>query len=274
MFMGEEAILSGEAHCLANIDLPGVQQELVKAIAETGKPIVLIVMTGRPNTMGAILDDVDALLYAFHGGTMAGPALADLILGVDSPSGKLTVTFPKVVGQIPMYYNHKNTGRPPQASSWVHIDSIGVGAGQTSLGNESHYLDAGFTPQYPFGYGLTYTTFEYDNLKLSSKKMKMDETLKVSATIKNTGAVQAVEIVQLYIRDVAASITRPVRELKGYKRVSLKPGESQTVEFELTKHDLAFPGQDMKKVTEPGQFHVWIAPSSDSGLMGDFTLVE
>ena len=274
MFLGEEAILSGEAHCLANIDLPGVQQELVKAVAETGKPIVLIVMTGRPNTMGAILDDVDALLYAFHGGTMAGPALVDLLFGKASPSGKLTVTFPKVVGQIPMYYNHKNTGRPPQESSWVHIDDIPVGAWQTSLGNESHYLDAGFKPQYPFGFGLSYTTFEYENLQLSSDMIKMGESFTVSATIKNTGAVQADEIVQLYIRDLAASITRPVRELKGFQRITLNPGESKIVEFELTQEDLAFPGQDMKMVTEPGQFHVWIAPSSDSGLMGEFTLVE
>lgn len=274
MFMGEEAILSGEAHCRANINLPGAQEKLIKAVAETGKPIVLVMLTGRPNTIGNILNDVDALLYAFHPGTMAGPALAELIFGETSPSGKLTVTFPTVVGQIPLYYNHKNTGRPPQASSWVHIDSIGIGAWQTSLGNESHYLDAGFLPQYPFGYGLTYTTFEYDNLKLSSKKVKMDETLQVSATIKNTGSVEAVEIVQLYIRDLAASITRPVRELKGFKRLNLKPGESKTVEFELTKDDLAFPGQDMKMVTEPGDFHVWIAPSSDSGLMGEFTIVE
>ncbi len=274
MFMGEEAILSGEAHCRANINLPGAQEELIKAVAETGKPVVLVILTGRPNTIGNILNDIDALLYAFHPGTMAGPALADLIFGETSPSGKLTVTFPTVVGQIPMYYNHKNTGRPPQAESWVHIDSIGIGAWQTSLGNESHYLDAGFLPQYPFGYGLTYTTFEYDHLKLSANKIKMAETLTVSATIKNTGSVEAVEIVQLYIRDLAASITRPVRELKGFQRLNLKPGESKTVKFELTKDDLAFPGQDMTMVTEPGQFHVWIAPSSDSGLMGECSIIE
>ena len=274
MFLGEEAILSGEAHCRANINLPGAQEQLIKAVAETEKPIVLVVMAGRPITMGNILEDVDALLYSFHPGTMGGPALVDLIFGEESPSGKLTATFPKIVGQIPIYYNHKNTGRPPQASSWVHIDSIDIGAWQTSLGNESHYLDAGFTPQYPFGYGLSYTTFEYNDFKLSSRSIKLGESIKVSAKIKNTGTVQAVEIVQLYVRDLAASITRPVRELKGFQRVSLKPGESKTVEFELTKHDLAFPGQDMKWITEPGAFHVWIAPDSDSGLMGEFSITK
>ncbi len=274
LFMGEEAILSGEAHCRANIDLPGAQEQLIKAVAATGKPIVLVVMAGRPLTLGHILNDVDAVLYAWHPGTMGGPALVDLIFGQVSPSGKLTVTFPKVVGQIPMYYNHKNTGRPPQASTWVHIDSIKIGAPQTSLGNESHYLDAGFLPQFPFGYGLSYTTFEYKDLKLSSTTVKRGETLKVSAVVKNTGPFAADEIVQLYIRDIAASITRPVRELKGFKRISLKPGEAKTVEFTLTEKDLAFPGPDMKMITEPGKFHVWIAPSSDSGLMGEFTLVE
>jgi len=274
LFLGEESIISGEAHCRANIDLPGAQEELVKTLAQTGKPIVMVVMTGRPNTLGNILDDVDAILYSFHPGTMGGPALVDLIFGEDSPSGKLTVTFPKVVGQIPIYYNHKNTGRPPRAESWVHIDSIGIGAWQTSLGNESHYLDAGFTPQFPFGYGLTYTTFEYSDLKLSAEKIKMGKSLTVSATITNTGSVQATEIVQFYIRDLAASITRPVRELKGFQRVALEPGESKNVEFQLTKDDLAFPGQDMKWITEPGKFHVWIAPSSDSGLMGKFSIVK
>ncbi len=274
MFMGEEAILSGEAHCRANIDLPGAQEALIKAVAKTGKPIVMVVMAGRPLTMGTILDDVDALLFSYHAGTMAGPALVDLIFGEDSPSGKLTTTFPKVVGQIPFYYNHKNTGRPARAESWVHIDSIGVGAGQTSLGNESHYLDAGFTPRYPFGFGLTYTTFEYDNLELLSNSIQMDETLTVSATIENTGSVKAVEIVQLYTRDLAAGITRPVRELKGFQRIELEPGESKTVSFELSKDDLAFPGQNMTWITEPGEFYVWIAPSSDKGLMGKFTIVE
>ncbi|MBN1482577.1 glycosyl hydrolase, partial [candidate division KSB1 bacterium] len=274
LFMGEESILSGEAHSRANIDLPGAQEELIKQIAQAGKPTILVVLAGRPLTMGNILEDVDAILYAFHPGTMGGPALVDLLFGEESPSGKLTVTFPKVVGQIPMYYNHKNTGRPPQADSWVHIDSIKIGAWQTSLGNESHYLDAGFTPQYPFGYGLSYTTFEYADLKLSAEQITLGEFITVSAQIKNVGAVQADEIVQLYIRDLAASITRPVRELKGFKRLTLKPGESVTVEFELTAHDLAFPGPDMVKITEPGKFHVWIAPSSANGLFGEFTVVE
>ncbi|MBN1465560.1 glycoside hydrolase family 3 C-terminal domain-containing protein [candidate division KSB1 bacterium] len=274
LFMGEEAILSGEAHCRANLDLPGAQEQLIKVIASAGKPIVLVVMAGRPLTMGNILEHIDALLYAFHPGSMGGPAVVDLLFGIDSPSGKLTVTFPKVVGQIPMYYNHKNTGRPPQASSWVHIDDIPLNAWQTSLGNESHYLDAGFTPQYPFGYGLSYTTFEYKDLQLSSPAIKMGEALTVSAVIRNSGAMRATEIVQLYCRDLAASITRPVRELKGFERITLEPGECRTVEFVLTTEDLAFPGPDMKMVAEPGAFHVWIAPSSEGGLMGEFSIAE
>ncbi|NQT24113.1 beta-glucosidase BglX [candidate division KSB1 bacterium] len=274
MFMGEESILSGEAHCRANIDLPGIQEDLIHEISKTGKPIVLVIMAGRPITIGNIIDKVDAILFSLHPGTMGGPALVDLIFGEVSPSGKLPVTYPKVVGQIPLYYNYKNTGRPFDPKTYVPMDSIPVRAWQTSLGNETHYIDAGHKPLYPFGYGLSYTTFEYSDLKLSSNKIKLVEKLQVSAKITNTGEVAATEIVQLYIRDLVGDITRPVRELKGFERLQLNPGESKTVTFELCKDDLDFHNQKMQLVTEPGKFHVWIGPSSTEGLQGEFEIVQ
>ncbi|MFP4547881.1 MAG: beta-glucosidase BglX [Fidelibacterota bacterium] len=273
-FGGEEAIITGEAHCRANIDLPGAQEALIHELAKTGKPIVLVVMAGRPLTMGNILDKVDAVLFAFHPGTMGGPAIADLLTGDASPSGKLPVTFPKVVGQIPLYYNHKNTGRPPSEESFVHIDDIPVRAWQTSLGNESHYIDAGFKPQFPFGFGLSYTDFDYTDLKLSKSKIKMGEPIKISARISNKGTRTAEEVVQLYTRDMVASITPPVRELKGFQRILLKPGESKRVTFTLTTDELAFFNQQMEEITEPGEFQVWIAANSATGLSGKFEVVE
>ncbi len=269
-FAGEEAIITGEAHCRANIDLPGAQEELILQLAETGKPIILIVMAGRPLTMGIILDKVDAILYAFHPGTMGGPAIVDLLFGNESPSGKLPVTFPKVVGQIPMYYNHKNTGRPPNEKTFVHIDDIPVRMWQTSLGNESHYLDAGYKPQFPFGFGLSYTKFSYSNLTLSDSVIRTGDNITISAVIKNRGHAEAEEVVQLYTRDLVASITPPVKELRRFKRIQLKPGESQTVQFTLNTSDLAFYNQEMELVTEPGTFHIWIASDSDNGLLGKF----
>ncbi|MBN2011873.1 beta-glucosidase BglX [candidate division KSB1 bacterium] len=274
LVLGEEAILSGEAHCRANIDLPGAQEQLIDAMAQTGKQIVLVVIAGRPLTMGKILDKVDAILYAFHPGTMGGPALVDLMFGVESPSGKLAVTFPKVVGQIPMYYNHKNTGRPANPASWTYIDDIPVRVFQTSLGNESHYLDAGFLPQYPFGFGMSYTKFEYTDLKLASNKVKNGDAVTVSAIVKNTGDVEADEIVQLYIRDLVGDRTRPVKELKGFQRIRLAPGKSKRVAFDLSTSELAFHNQQMQLVTEPGMFHVWIAGDSQHGLQGEFEVVE
>lgn len=274
IFAGEEAIITGEAHCRADINLPGVQEELILKLSETGKPIVLIVMAGRPLTMENILDKVDAILYSFHPGTMGGPAIVDLLFGKESPSGKLPVTFPKVVGQVPMYYNHKNTGRPPIEENFVHMDDIPVRAWQTSLGNESHYIDAGYKPQYPFGFGLSYTEFEYSDLKLSDTELKLGNALNISARITNVGNMEVVEIVQLYTRDLVASITPPVKELKGFQRIRLKPGESQVVQFTVHTDNLAFHNQNMKLVTEPGHFDVWIAPHSDSGLKGVFEVTE
>ena len=273
-FAGEEAIITGEAHCRANINLPGAQEELILQLHQTGKPIVLIVMAGRPLTIGNILDKVDAVLFSFHPGTMGGPAIVDLLFGKECPSGKLPVTFPKVVGQIPMYYNHKNTGRPPNEDTYVHIDDIPVRMWQTSLGNESHYLDAGYKPQFPFGYGLSYTNFSYSNPTLSDSIVQMGKDITISAVIRNDGHVKAEEVVQLYTRDLVASITPPVKELRRFKRIQLQPGESQTVQFTLNTSDLAFYNPEMKLVTEPGTFHVWIAPDSDSGLFAKFEVIR
>ena len=173
MFRGEESILSGEAHCRAEIDLPGNQEKLIEAIAETGKPIVLVVMAGRPLTLQNILDKVDAVLYAWHPGTMGGPAIADLFFGIETPSGKLPVSFPRMVGQIPIYYSRKNSGRPPSHDAITHIDEIDGKAPQTSLGMSAFHLDAGFTPLYPFGYGLSYTRFEYRDIVTSAKRIAL-----------------------------------------------------------------------------------------------------
>jgi beta-glucosidase len=270
--MGEEAIISGEAHCRASLDFPGAQKELLEAIAQTGKPIVMVVMAGRPLALGEEIKLADAVLYSFHPGTMGGAALADLLLGKAVPSGKLPVTFPKAAGQIPFYYNHKNTGRPANHDSWKYIDDIPLNTYQTSLGNESHYLDLGYTPLYAFGYGLSYTSFEYENLKLKADKIALGEEIVASVTLKNTGKYAADEVVQLYVRDIVGSVTRPVKELKGFKRVHLNPGESTDITFQLSTDDLAFYNIDMEKVTEPGDFHLWIGGSSDAKLQVSFTI--
>ena len=269
-FAGEEAILSGEAHSRANINLPGAQEALIKKLALTGKPIVLVIMAGRPITLGNIIEDVDAVLFAWHPGTMGGPAVTDLLLGKASPSGRLPVTWPKSVGQIPMHYNHKNTGRPAKAESFVHMDDIPVGAWQSSLGNESHYLDDGYEPMYPFGYGLTYSEVEYSNVKLSSSELVMGETMKASVQINNSGESTVQEVVQLYFQDRYASLTRPVRELLRFEKVSLEAGETKTVEFEFSTEDLAFWNADKKWITEPGDFNLWIAPNAAEGIKKEF----
>lgn len=272
--MGEKAIITGEAHCRANINLPGGQEELIHKISEAGKKIVLVVMAGRPITMENIIDKVDAILFSFHPGTMGGPALVDIITGKTSPSGKLAVTFPKVVTQIPIYYNHKRTGRPLIDANFVQMDDIPVRAWQTSLGNESHYIDIGYKPQFPFGFGLSYTSFEYSDIKLSQKKIKQGKSIIITAQITNTGAIEGEEIVQLYVHDKVASITPPVKLLKGFKRIKLKPGKSDAVSFKLHTEDLAFYNHELKLVTEPGKFLVWIAPDSEKGLMKEFEIVE
>ncbi len=259
-FAGEEAILSGEAHSRAHLNLPGAQQKLLDQVSELGKPVVLVIMAGRPLIVTNMLPQVDALLYAWHPGTMAGPALSDLLVGKANPSGRLPVTFPKAVGQIPIYHAHKNTGRPAKEETWVHIDKIPVEAWQTSLGNTSHYLDEGFTPLFPFGYGMSYTTFSYGPLQLSTLNANEAETITASVEVINTGKVSGKEVVQLYLRDHFASVTRPVRELKAFEKISLAPGESRTVNFQLTPEDLSFYQDDLSYGTEAGKYTVWVGP--------------
>ncbi|WP_082036987.1 beta-glucosidase BglX [Flavobacterium sp. MEB061] len=271
-FAGEEAILSGEAHSRANINLPGLQEKLIAELQKTGKPIVLVIMSGRPITLGAVLPKVNALIMAWHPGTMAGPAISDVLLGVVNPSGKLPVTWPKEVGQIPIYYNHPNTGRPADPKTFVAIQDIPIEAWQSSLGNNSHYLDAGYEPQYPFGFGLSYTTFSYENLKIEKAVLKNNNTekLNVSAVITNTGNDTGTETVQLYIRDITGSIVRPIRELKDFVQIELKPKESKTVQFSIPVSELAFYNDKMELKTESGDFKVWIASHAENGLEGDF----
>lgn len=270
LFAGEEAILSGEAHCRADISLPGIQNELISELKKTGKPIVLVVMAGRPLTIEKQINETDAVLFSFHGGTMAGPGLADILFGKAVPSGKLPVTFPRMVGQVPIYYAHKNTGRP--ASNIVTIDKIPVGVFQTSLGNTSFHLDAGDKPLYPFGYGLSYSSFEYSKVELSSNTLSNKTKIVATCNVKNTGKFVAKEVVQLYIRDLVASLARPVRELKGFEKISLKPGETKTVSFEIAPEQLGFWHEDNSYFAESGEFQVWISKDSQSGEPAGFTL--
>ncbi len=272
LFLGEESILSGEAHSRADINLPGDQAELVRRIRETGKPVVAVIQAGRPLTLTNIVDQVDALLFAWHPGAMGGPAIADLLFGIESPSGKLPVSFPRMVGQIPIYYNQKNTGKPPSWDNIAHIDDIDTRAPQTSLGMSAFHLDAGFTPLFAFGHGLSYTQFEYRHIRMSANELKPGDEVTVSVDVCNTGGVAAEEVVQLYVRDPVASVTRPVKELKGFQRVHVEPGETVTVDFRLHTDDLSFYGRDGQLVTEPGEFHVWAGGSSETQLRTEFRL--
>ena len=272
VFLGEESILSGEAHSLSNINLIGVQSDLLREVKSAGKPVVLVVMAGRPLTIERDLPYADAVLFNFHPGTMGGPAIFDLIYGKANPSGKLPTTFVREVGQIPMYYNHNNTGRPAPDGNVMTLDQIPVEAGQTSLGNTSFYLDSGKNPLFPFGYGLSYSKFEYSGLALSLNSIPMGGMLTARVTIKNTSSVDGVEVAQLYIRDLVGSIARPVKELKGFQRVALKAGESKIIEFTLTTDDLAFLGRDMQRKAEAGDFKLWIGTSSAEGLETEFSI--
>lgn len=273
LFLGEEAILSGEAHCRAHIDLPGSQEALLRQVKATGTPVIAVILAGRPLTLTRTLENVDALLYAWHPGTMAGPAIADLLFGVRSPSGKLPVSFPRAVGQIPIYYNHRNTGKPPVAQDMVHIDDIDPLAPQTSLGMCAFHLDEGADPLFPFGFGLSYGRFYYWNLHLSTRELPADGTLEVSVDVANEADRGAEEVVQLYVRDPVASITRPVRELKAFQRIHLDAGETRTLHFRLSVADLAFYNRD-RLVAEAGEFQLWVGGSSSADLQASFRLLE
>lgn len=270
-FVGEESILSGEAHSLANLDLQGEQSKLISSLAATGKPLVTVVMAGRPLTISKEIEESKSVLYSFHPGTMGGPAIADILFGKVNPSGKTPVTFPKMTGQVPIYYAHNNTGRPANPKEML-IDEIPIEAGQTSVGCRSFYLDAGANPLFPFGYGLSYSKFEYSNLKLSSKKLSKKDNLSVCVTIKNTGKFDGAEVVQLYVQDKVGSVTRPIKELKAFQRVELKAGESKQISFSIPVGDLAFYGYDMSFGVEPGDFKLWIGTNSSEGLETEFSV--
>lgn len=269
-FAGEEAILSGEAKCLAEINLPGAQTQMLSALKATGKPVVMVVMAGRPLTIGREIEMADAVVYAFHGGTMAGAGIADVLWGKVVPSGKLPVTMPKMVGQLPIYYNHKNTGRP--ATDITLIDDIPYGAEQFSIGSTSYHLDAGAHPLFPFGFGLSYTTFEYGALQLSANQMELHGSITVTCQITNTGSYDAYEVPQLYMRDLVGELCRPVRELKGFQKVFIKAGETKEVSFVLTEEELRYWHSDITLRSDKGEFHVWIASDSQSGTSATFTL--
>jgi beta-glucosidase len=274
LFLGEESILSGEAHSRADINLPGDQAELVRRIRETGKQVVAVILAGRPLTLTNIVDQVDAILFAWHPGTMGGPAIADLLFGVESPSGKLPTTFPRVVGQIPIYYSQKNSGKPATWDNVAHIDEIDTRAPQTSLGMSAFHLDTHFTPLFAFGHGLSYASFDYHHIWTSGHEVALGDSITISADLTNQGDVAADEVVQLYVRDLVASITRPVKELKGFRRVRLEAGESTRVEFVLHTDNLSFFGRDMKITTEPGEFHAWIGGSSEAQLRTEFRIIS
>jgi len=266
LFLGEEQILSGEAHSRAFLDLPGAQEALVNEIAKLGRPLVTVVLAGRPLTFHETAAKSKAILYGWHPGTMGGPAIADLLFGDAVPSGKLTITFPRTVGQVPIYYAQLPTGRPASSSDL----GIPLGNPVNPVGYVSKYVDVDFTPEFPFGYGLSYSDFKYSNLRVSAPKLRMGGLLTLAADITNTGAVAADEIVQLYVHQDVASVSRPVRQLKGARRVHLKPGETVNVQFLVTTKDLAFYNQRMQLLTEPGTFHFWIAPDSVRGIEGKF----
>lgn len=271
VFAGEEAILSGEAHCLSDLNLQGAQSELIAAMRQTGKKVIVVVMAGRPLTIGRDLENCDAMLYSFHPGTMGGEAIADLLSGKAVPSGKTPVTFLKTVGQAPMYYNHLNTGRPNTGTETLLMD-LPLKAGQTSNGCTSYYLDSGYGPLFPFGYGLSYTTFEYSDLTLDSREYTAVDTIKVKVTLKNSGEYAGTEVAQLYVRDLVGSIARPVKELKGFQRVALNAGESKVVDFSLPVSALAFWNINNEYIVEPGDFQLWVATDSASGEPVGFTV--
>ena len=268
-FAGEEAILSGEARCRADISLPGAQTALLAELKKTGKPIVLIVMAGRPLTIGKEVEMADAVLYSFHGGTMAGPGLANVITGKAVPSGRLPMTFPKMVGQIPFYYNHLNSGRPCAADA-VLIDAIPAGAPQFSIGASSYWLESRVEPLFPFGYGLSYTTFEYGEVKVEGmNELKNERTWTLSCEITNTGDRNAYEVPQLYVRQLSGDLARPVCELKGFQKILIPAGESRTVRFELNREQLGYWHEEHDGfesrvwfATDDAAFRVWIASDS------------
>ncbi|GJM62503.1 beta-glucosidase BglX [Persicobacter diffluens] len=262
--LGEEAILSGEAHSRADISLPGAQSALLKALSKLNKPIVTVLMAGRPLVLEEDLEHMDALIMAWHPGTMAGPAIWSVLDGSRQPSGKLPVTWPKANGQMPIYYNHSNTGRPATNQSVVAMEDIPVGAWQSSLGNTSHYLDAGRLPQWPFGFGMHYGEIQYSSPKLL-KEVRWNMPLELSVEVQNVGKYPLEETVQLYLQDEVAEIVQPIKSLKAFQKVKLLPGESKEVSFSLPFSSLSYIGPEMNRRIDPGFFKIWLAPDAGEG---------
>jgi beta-glucosidase len=253
LVVGEHPRRSGENANVADLGLPPGQAELVDAFVALGKPVVLVVLAGRPLAITRQVAQADAVLYAWHPGIEGGAALGEILFGTAAPSGRLPVTFPRATGQVPVYYNQKFSGRPLSLGRFV-----------------SRYVDLPTAPLFPFGYGLTYTEFQYANLQISSEVLR--GSLIVSAEVTNVGKRAGNELVQLYVRDLVGSLTRPARELKDYQRVELQPGETRRVAFTLKEEQLAFTRADGSRGVEPGNFHFWVAPDSASGLQGNFRL--
>ncbi len=247
--LGEASEMTGEASSRTNLDIPEVQKDLLKALLKTGKPVVLVLFTGRPLTIKWENDNVPAILNVWFGGSEAGYAVADVLFGDVNPSGKLTTTWPQNVGQVPLYYNYKMTGRPLPDGKWFQKF-------------RSNYLDVSNDPVYPFGYGLSYTSFSYSDIKLSSSSLKGNQTLTASVTVTNSGNKDGKEVVQLYMRDVIGTNSRPVKELKGFQKIELKAGESKTVSFNIITADLKYYNTDLKYDWEPGEFHIMIGGNS------------
>jgi len=259
--LGESAEMSGESSSRSSIEIPQIQKDLLAALLKTGKPVVLVLFTGRPLAIKWESENVPAILNVWFGGSEAGYAVADALFGVVNPSGKLSTTWPQNLGQVPIYYNHKNTGRPLPEGKWFQKF-------------RSNYLDVSNEPLYPFGYGLSYTSFDYGDLKLSDTSLKGNQTLTASITVKNVGTKDGKEVVQLYIRDVAGSITRPVKELKGFQKIHLKGAESQTVTFNITPNDLKFYNSNLKYDWEPGEFVIMIGGNSRDVKSGKVNWVK
>lgn len=257
--LGEGAEMTGEAASRTDLNIPETQRDLLKALLKTGKPVVLVLFTGRPLTITWESENVPAILNVWFGGSEAGYAIADVLFGDVNPSGKLSATFPQNVGQIPLYYAHKNTGRPLRGPWFQKF--------------QSNYIDVSNEPLYPFGYGLSYTTFSYGDVELSSNEIKSTDTLTVSCSVTNTGSVAGEEVVQMYIQDVVGSVTRPVKELKGFQKIKLSPGESKKVSFKISTMDLSFYNYDLKFVAEPGEFNVYIGGNSRDVKENKFNLV-
>ena len=260
--IGEASEMSGECTSRTTIEIPQVQKDLLNALLKTGKPVVLVLFTGRPLVLTEENENVPAILNAWFSGSEAGFAISDVLFGNVNPSGKLTATFPRSLGQVPIFYSHKNTGRP-LGNSDGNFEKF-----------KSNYIDERNEPLYPFGFGLSYTTFEYNNLKLKTDKMTFNDSIEVSVEVRNTGNYDGKEIVQLYIRDLVGSVTRPVKELKGFQKIELKKGETKTVSFTITEEELKFYNYDLNFVAEPGDFEVFVGKNSNENLKSNFKLIK